>query len=58
VLDEVSKQRVQELCNQIANEQDRNRFSRLISELNQVLEDSSAKTNGHSDVSVAAKQTS
>jgi hypothetical protein len=36
---------VKELCDQIANEQDRNRFSQLVSELNQLLDaaDSSAQ---------------
>jgi len=38
VLDEVSKKRVKELCDQIAKEQDHKRFSVLISELNQVLD--------------------
>jgi hypothetical protein len=49
VLDEVSKQRVKELCDQIAKEQDRHRFSRLISELNQILEDSGTRTSGRTD---------
>jgi hypothetical protein len=45
LLDEASKQRVKELCDQIANEQDRNRFSELVAELNQLLDaaDSSAQ---------------
>ena len=45
LLDEPSKQRVKELCDQIANEQDRNRFSELVAELNQLLDaaDSSAQ---------------
>jgi hypothetical protein len=29
---------VKELCDQIANEQDRNRFSELVAELNQLLD--------------------
>jgi hypothetical protein len=47
LLDESSKQRVKELCDHIANEQDRNRFSQLVAELNQLLDaaDSSAKHN-------------
>jgi len=46
VLDEDSKQRVKELCDQIAKEQDRNRFSLLISELNHILESSGVVHNG------------
>ncbi len=38
-----SKERVKELCDQIAKEQDRNRFSELISELNQLLEKTGSK---------------
>ncbi len=49
VLDEISKQRVKELCDQIAKEQDRHRFSRLISELNQILEDSGTRTSDGAD---------
>ncbi len=49
MLDEISKQRVKELCDQIAREQDRHRFSRLISELNQILEDSGTRTTARAD---------
>jgi hypothetical protein len=45
VLDEGSKQRVKDLCDQIAKEQDRNRFSQLISELNYLLEQSGTRTD-------------
>jgi len=38
VLDDASKQRVKELCDLIAKEQDQNRFSVLIHELNQLLD--------------------
>lgn len=45
MLNESSKQRVKQLCEQIANEQDHNRFSVLIAELNGLLDgiDPSAK---------------
>lgn len=46
MLDEDSKQRVKQLCDQIAKEQDRNRFSLLISELNHILESSGVVGNG------------
>jgi hypothetical protein len=58
VLDEVSKQRVKELCDQIAKEQDRNRFSELIAELNQILESSETKTDGHTHFSLPTKEPS
>jgi len=38
VLDEATKQRVKDLCDQIAKEQDHKRFSQLIAELNQLLD--------------------
>jgi hypothetical protein len=38
MLDELSKQRVKELCDLIAKEQDHHRFSVLIAELNQLLD--------------------
>lgn len=38
MLDEQSKQRVKQLCELIAKEQDHYRFSRLLAELNTVLE--------------------
>lgn len=41
-----SKQRVKDLCDQIAREQDRDRFSQLISELNQLLEEAGTRKNG------------
>lgn len=44
LLDEASKQRIRELCEQIANEQDRNRFSMLVSELNQLLDAAESAT--------------
>ena len=43
MIDEESKLRVKELCDQIAKEQDRNRFSQLIAELNRILETSGAR---------------
>lgn len=54
MLDEESKQRVKELCDQIAKERDHNRFSLLISELNRILEASRAATDvaGNRDGSV------
>lgn len=50
MLDGDSKERVKELCDQIAKEQDRNRFSELISELNQLLEKSSSKNGSDGTV--------
>jgi hypothetical protein len=38
VLDDGSKQRVKDLCDLIAREQDQKRFSMLIQELNQLLD--------------------
>ena len=38
MLNEASKQRVKDLCDQIAREQDHKRFSQLIAELNQLLD--------------------
>lgn len=38
MLDDTSKQRVKELCDMIAKEQDHQRFSVLVAELNQVLD--------------------
>lgn len=45
MLDDSSKQRVKELCDLIAKEQDHHRFSVLVAELNHLLEefDPSAK---------------
>ena len=39
MLDEQSKQKMKELCDLIANEQDHHRFSSLMAELNRLLED-------------------
>ncbi len=38
MLDDSSKQRVKELCDMISKEQDHQRFSNLVAELNQLLE--------------------
>lgn len=38
VFDEESKERIKQLCDLIAKEQDQRRFSLLIAELNQLLE--------------------
>ena len=38
MLDDLSKKRVKELCDQIAKEQDHKRFSLLIAELNDMLD--------------------
>ena len=38
MLDEASKRQIKHLCNLIANESDRDRFSQLVKELNQVFE--------------------
>jgi hypothetical protein len=38
VLDEASRGKVKHLCDQIAKEQDRDRFSVLVAELNRILE--------------------
>ena len=43
MLNDSAKQRVKDLCDQIANEQDHGRFSLLISELNQILEQSGTR---------------
>ena len=50
MLDGESKERVKELCDQIAKEQDRHRFSELISELNQLLEKTGSKNGGNGNV--------
>ena len=47
MLDDSSKQRVKDLCDQIAKEQDQKRFSVLIHELNQLLD--GAQTSSESD---------
>ena len=38
MFDEASKERIKQLCDLIAKEQDQRRFSTLIAELNQLLE--------------------
>lgn len=48
MLDEQSKQKVKELCDRIAKEQDHKQFSILISELNQLLERSDGDRRGNS----------
>jgi hypothetical protein len=53
VLDEDSKQRVKDLCDQIAKEQDRNRFSQLIAELNHILEQSGTRADDKLNLSTA-----
>ena len=58
MLDGDSKERVKELCDQIAKEQDRNRFSELISELNQLLEKTGSKNGSDGTVTPAVKNPS
>ncbi len=58
MLDGESKERVKELCDQIAKEQDRNRFSELISELNQLLEKSGSKNGSDGIVTPSVKNPS
>ena len=64
MLDDLSKQRVKELCDQIAKEQDHKRFSLLISELNDVLDGlepvlkPASKGDGAADVRVGGKEPS
>lgn len=50
MLDEQSKLRVKELCNRIANEQDQHEFSKLISELNQLLDPTISRADGRANV--------
>jgi uncharacterized FlgJ-related protein len=45
MLDEHEKQRVKELCERIAKEQDHNQFSTLIAQLNQLLEQSELRSH-------------
>lgn len=48
MLDELSKQKVKELCDRIAKEQDHGQFSILIAQLNDLLEGSDLRSNdGH-----------
>lgn len=58
MLDGESKERVKELCDQIAKEQDRHRFSELISELNQLLEKDGSKNGSGGNVIPAVKNPS
>lgn len=58
MLDGESKERVKELCDQIAKEQDRHRFSELISELNQLLEKNGSKNGSDGNVIPAVKNPS
>ena len=52
MLDEQSKQRVKELCDRIAKEQNHGQFSILITELNNLLEASEFRSNdGHGSAS-------
>jgi hypothetical protein len=44
MLDDHEKQRVKELCERIAKEQDHNQFSTLIAQLNQLLEQSELRS--------------
>ena len=45
MLDDQEKQRVKELCERIAKEQDHGQFSILIAQLNQLLEQSELRTH-------------
>jgi hypothetical protein len=45
MLDEQSKQKVKELCDRIAKEQDHRQFSILIAQLNDVLEGSDVRSS-------------
>jgi hypothetical protein len=49
MLDETAKERVKQLCDLIAREQDHRRFSLLLTELNQVLEGARTGTRGSHD---------
>lgn len=48
MLDDSSKQRVKDLCDLIAKEQDQKRFSMLIQELNQLLDGVQTSSDGNS----------
>jgi hypothetical protein len=50
MLDEHSKLRVKELCNRIANEQDQHEFSKLIAELNHLLDPTQNKADGKANI--------
>ncbi len=43
MIDEASKRRIKQLCEEIATEQDRGNFSHLVAELNQLLEELDTK---------------
>ncbi len=49
MLDEASRQRVKDLCDQIAKEQDHKRFSDLIAELNQLLDSANTPAGNPAD---------
>jgi hypothetical protein len=49
MLDETSKERVKQLCDLIAKEQDHRRFSVLLTELNQVLDGNRTGDRGAHD---------
>lgn len=52
MLDEQSKQKVKELCDRIAKEQDQKQFSILIAQLNDLLDGPEVRSNdGHGSVS-------
>jgi hypothetical protein len=58
MLDEHSKQRVKDLCNRIANEQDHKQFSILIAQLNDLLEQSDGRPHdGRQNVPAFPKKT-
>jgi len=58
MLDEASKQRVKELCDLIAKEQDAHRFSTLLAQLNQVLDglDPASDKDGQRELSTRSSQ--
>lgn len=59
MLDEQSKQKVKELCDRIAKEQDHKHFSVLIAQLNQLLEDCDGRSgSNHGDPSTSANNIS
>ncbi len=49
MLNEASKQRIKHLCNLIANESDRDRFTQLVTELNQVFDSAESSLAKHDD---------
>lgn len=58
MLDEASKQRVKELCDSIAKEQDPHRFSSLLVQLNQVLDglDPASNKDGKGELSSSSSK--